>query len=200
MPKLVEKDLKRSEFVVASLAVIARAGLNAATLRRISAEVGCTTGSITHYFAGRDALLVEILRTVHYAAGARMLAVAREAASDAARLEGVLLESLPLDPVRMREWKVWLAFWSAAPVEPRLAGENARRYAEWRGMLETVLGPFCADAEATRREASLLMALVDGLGVRLALLPQDDAALGAKQQAAAADLRQYLKKFTGPGA
>lgn len=198
MPKTVEKAARRSEFVAASLSVIAREGLNAATLRRIAAEAGCTTGSITHYFSGRQALLIDLLRNVHFAAGARMLDVARTAPSDAARLERVLLESLPLDPTRMREWKVWLAFWSASPGEALLAAENARRYDEWRALVETLLTPFCADHNQTQREASLLVALVDGFGVRLALLPETYDRLHEDQARVASDLRDYLRKLMGP--
>lgn len=195
MPKLVDSASKRSEFVDASLEVIALEGLSAATMRRIAAEAGCTTGSVTHYFSGRDALLVEALRSAHYAAAFRMREAASNAASDAARLEAVILESLPLDAVRMREWKVWLGFWSATPAGPDLAAENAQRYREWRDLLETLVVPFRRDPDEVRREASLLMALVDGLGVRLALTEATGDALAAAQAQAAADIGAYLSRL-----
>lgn len=194
MPKAVERAAKRSEFVAAGMAVIAHEGLSAATLRRIAAEAGCTTGAITHYYSGREALLIDLLRSVHYAAGARMMDVARSARSDVDRLERVLLESLPLDAVRMLEWKVWLAFWGAAPGEASLAAENARRYDEWRGLVETLLAPFCADHRQTQREASLLVALIDGFGTRLALLPDAYESLAEAQDQVASDLRAYLRE------
>lgn len=193
MPRLVDVESKRSDLVVASLQVIAREGLEAASLRRIAAQAGCTTGQLTHYFPGREALLIETLRAAHFAAAARMLQAVKGAVTPAARLEGVVWESLPLDAVRLREWKVWLAFWSAAARDVALAAENARRYDEWRDLLETLTAPFHNDALEIRRAASALMALIDGYGVRLTLL--DGAALAA--QAARAELGAHLDQLTG---
>ena len=42
--------------------VIDAEGLEGTTLRRIAAELGCTTGLIAHYFPSKEALLVEVLR------------------------------------------------------------------------------------------------------------------------------------------
>ena len=52
VPKVVDINSKRAELVAASLEVIANDGLAGATLRRIAAHVGASTGSITHYFDG----------------------------------------------------------------------------------------------------------------------------------------------------
>ena len=121
MPKIVDAAAKRAELVEASWEVIARDGLRGATLRRVAAAAGCTTGQLTHYFPGRHDLLVEALRAVHFAAGARMVAAEERARGPRERLEAVLLESLPLDTTRLREWRVWLAFWGEAMHERRLA-------------------------------------------------------------------------------
>ncbi|WP_340645943.1 TetR family transcriptional regulator C-terminal domain-containing protein [Phenylobacterium sp.] len=199
MPRVVDSVSKRSEFVDASLDVIAREGLGAATLRRIAAEAGCTTGSVTHYFSGRDVLLVEALRSAHYAAAFRMTQAAAAAGSDAARLEAVVLESLPLDAVRLREWKVWQGFWSATSASGDLAAENARRYREWRDLLETLVAPFRRDPDEMRREASLLMAVVDGLGLRLALTKEIGDGLAVAQAQATADIGAYLSRLIAGG-
>src|SRR5580692_9848754 len=110
MPKVVDIASKRAAFVLASLDVIASEGLGGATLRRIAAQAGATTGSITHYFSSRDALLVETVAAAHLAAGARMQAALERCETPEDQLEAVVLEALPLDPIRLREWKVWLAF------------------------------------------------------------------------------------------
>jgi AcrR family transcriptional regulator len=197
MPKIVDPEVKRAEFVAASLTVIAAEGLSGATLKRVAAQAGCTTGALTHYFADRGELLVDALRGAHYAAGLRMVTAASLATSDVERLNVVLLEALPLDELRLSEWKVWLAFWSATSGDPVLAAENSRRYDEWRELLETVLTPLARDMEEMRAEAALLIGLVDGLGLRIALFRGSPEDLKAAQTEAVETLERYTTRFQG---
>ena len=94
-PKEVDIQHRRAEFAAATWRIIMDEGLSAATMRRIAAEVHCTTGALTHYFTNREPLLVEALRRAHIAAGARLIEAARKASGDLARLEVVLVEALP---------------------------------------------------------------------------------------------------------
>lgn len=191
MPKTVDHDERRADFVAASWDVIAREGLPATTLRRVASQAGCTTGALTHYFADRKSLLVEALRAAHASAGRRMRAAIAREADPRKRLSAVLHEASPLDAERLREWKVWLAFWGAAAGDPTLAEENRRRYAEWRDLLERLVRPFTGDAAPC--EADLLVALVDGLGVRLALL--DASALDDARRMATAHLDTAMARL-----
>jgi AcrR family transcriptional regulator len=194
MPKAVDVDTKRAQFVAASLDVIANEGLAAATMRRIAAQAGATTGAVTHYFAGREAVLLEAVRAAHFAAGARMQDAARHCPSAADRLEAVVLQALPLDAVRLREWRVWTAFRSVLPGNSALWAANEAGYGAWRGYLQMLLAPFCVDADSVRREVSLLMALVDGIGFRLASMTVNAEDLAAEQMSAAADVLTYLRR------
>lgn len=194
MPRIVDVTTKRAELVAASLDVIANDGLAGATLRRIAAHVGASTGSITHYFDGRDALLVEAVRTAHEAAGVRMTRALERLDDPASRLEAVILEALPLDSHRLRDWKVWSAFRGALPGNSLLSAGNELGYGAWRKLLVVLLEPFFADAEDVRRESGLITALVDGIGFRLAALPRRSPQLAAEQQQAADDIRDYLKR------
>jgi AcrR family transcriptional regulator len=182
MPRVVDHDERRAGFVTASWDVIAEEGLGAATLRRVAAAAGVTTGALTHYFCDREALLVEALRAAHFAAGARMRRAVAAARSDRARLSAVLEEALPFDAARLREWRVWLAFWGEAVGNPRLRRENEERVAEWRDLLEALVAPLVAGAATSGAASAELLSLVDGLGLRLALAPR---ATLAREQAAA---------------
>ena len=144
MPKVVDIASKRAAFVLASLDVIASEGLGGATLRRIAAQAGATTGSITHYFSSRDALLVETVAAAHLAAGVRMQAALERCENPEDQLEAVVLEALPLDPVRLREWKVWLAFRGA------LGGEPVAHRGE-RPRLRRLARPAASSAETVLR-------------------------------------------------
>ncbi len=195
MPKSVDPSERRAELVAASCEVIATEGLKGATLRRVAAEAGCTTGALTHYFSDRRSLMIDALRAVHYQSGGRMAEAAKRASSDLERLQAVLLEALPLDQLRLREWRVWLAFWAESMNDAELAEENARRYAEWRELLQEVVGPLTRHGAQTKHEVAHLVALVDGLGLRLARHTRGDAALEAQQRECVDTLTHHLTRF-----
>ena len=195
MPRIVDPNLKRDAFVRASWAVIGVEGLEAATLRRVAAQAGCTTGSLTHYFPDRHGLLVASLRGAHKAAAARMRAAGRRAPAGAPRLRAVVMEALPLDEERAREWRVWTAFWGAAASEPVLRRENFRRYGAWRAALRALLKPLIADPADIEAEAGLLIAVIDGLGLQIALRDGDDTRLGDLQGRAVRQIDHYLERF-----
>lgn len=170
MPKVVDHDERRAQIVSATWDALASVGLEGATMRVIAERAGCTTGRLTHYFASREEILTAALRAVHERAGVRMIRAA-EGASGASALRAVLLEALPLDDDRRREWQVWLAFWAQAAVDGNLRAENDQRYREWRDVLDRLLREAVPDLRTAERGARVddLVALVDGLGVQAAL-------------------------------
>ncbi|MCZ8281177.1 MAG: TetR family transcriptional regulator C-terminal domain-containing protein [Aquidulcibacter sp.] len=190
MPRVVDHAERRTKFIVASWGVIANEGLNAATLRRVAAAAGVTTGALTHYFTDREALLVEALRAAHFAAGARMLRAAGKLDDDRKRLLAVLEEALPLDNRRLQEWRVWLAFWGEAVGSLALSEENQRRIEEWRDFAETLVLPLVPPGQSTAVVAMSLVALIDGLGVRLALAPA--ASLASERRDARASIARAV--------
>jgi TetR/AcrR family transcriptional regulator, transcriptional repressor of bet genes len=192
MPKSVDLDQKRAEFVDATWRVIRKEGFRAATLRRVAAEARCTTGALTHYFSNREALLLDALKRAHAAAAERMLTISRKAASGPHQLEAVVLEALPLDAKRMDEWKTRLAFWDAASESEPLRRENLKRFNEWSGFLRECLTPLVSNPKARSREVMLLTALVDGLAMRLLMQCRNAAQLYAAAPEIGAAVRDYL--------
>jgi AcrR family transcriptional regulator len=185
MPRLVDHDARKRELLDASLALVASEGIEAATLRRLARAADCTTGAITYYFEGRDALLVAMLRRAHQTTGARMLRAAGRGASPRDRLWAVLMEALPLDPERLAEWRVWLAFWGAAAGNPALVEENLARYAEWRALLQTLVRDLAGTQADLPLRVDALMGLIDGFGLQIALSKglQSEGALALRQSA-----------------
>jgi TetR/AcrR family transcriptional regulator, transcriptional repressor of bet genes len=173
VPRVVDHEQRRRELVAATWAVVAAEGIEAATVRRIAEEAGCTTGRITHYFADKEEVLVAALRQVHRAAGRRMLAAIGQR-SGLEALRAVLAEALPLDENRILEWRVWLAFWGSAATSTSLQAEQHQRYREWRGLLKRVLATaqLSADIDLDRL-VDQIVALVDGFGLQGVLDPQD---------------------------
>ncbi len=155
----------RTTIVEAALSVIASAGLEGATVRRIAEQAGATTGLVTHYFANKDEILIAALRHVHRAAGSRMLdaSIGRQGLP---ALLAVIEESLPLDEVRRTEWKIWLAFWGHATNVPMLLAEQRTRYEEWTNLLTELIGNAGLETSVVG-----LVAIIDGVGVQATVNP-----------------------------
>ena len=192
MPKTVDIDLKRNEFIAAGADVIALEGLAAASMRRIAEQAGCTTGSLTHYFASRKELLVATLKYVHHNAGARMAKVMQANDSAESRLRAVLRESLPFESESLLEWSVWIAFWNASMEDADLTKENTRRYSEWRNVIEQLLEPITSNRSL---EASNLLSLIDGYGLGIARQRVNKRALRQAREECEEALAYYLQEL-----
>lgn len=160
MPKEVDHDERRAEIVCAARTVLARDGVDGATMRRIAREARCTTGRITHYFVDKDELMIAVLRSVHRSSRQRMEAALRDPDGDA-RLERVIEAALPLDAERRNEWSIWMTFLAHAVTSAALQSELKVRYVDWSALLAGVMG-----TEPDSDTVAVLVALIDGLGMR----------------------------------
>ena len=88
---------------------------------------------------------------------------------DAAVLAGYLSCFLPNDDDSLRDWRVWLAFSARALVDPRLAARHRAAYARITAQLAAEV----ADLPDAAAIADMLVALVDGLAIRMMLEPGD---------------------------
>jgi hypothetical protein len=95
------------------------------------------------------------------------------------------MEALPLDPERLAEWRVWLAFWGAAAGNPALVEENLARYAEWRALLQTLVRDLAGTQADLPLRVDALMGLIDGFGLQIALSKglQSEGAVALRQSA-----------------
>ena len=161
-------ETPRRRILRAATDLLVERGIVETSLRTVAARAGCTTGSVTHHFPTRQVLLVAMLRTAHEAAAARMLQRARRETGARERLRAVLEEALPLDARRMREWKVWLAFWAEASHDPAIAAENEARLGEWHALLEALVQPLVRTPRDRNDAVGDLVVRVDGLGLGMA--------------------------------
>ena len=170
MPKIIDHDARRREIVEASWAVIAAEGLDGLTMRKIASAADCTTGRLTHYFANREELVFAALRAVYDAASERMLAALDQPMPPSGQLLLMLEECLPLDALRLREWKIWIAFWSTAAADKRLAAENDARHSRWHKAMLPLIREIAPKSDKTF-EADRLIGIVNGLGLQAAINP-----------------------------
>ncbi|MDP2258432.1 MAG: TetR/AcrR family transcriptional regulator [Caulobacter sp.] len=170
MPKLVDHDVQRRTIAEAAIRVIDRVGLDAARLRDVALEGQVTTGAVTHYFASKDdvleAAMAEVVRRIldrqaDQALGREPVPSLIEAAA----------AFLPLDEERLRDWRVWFAFWGRAAVDARYRALHRSYYADITVSLTRSLTQL-RDAGRLRDRADpailadAVIAAVDGIGVR----------------------------------
>lgn len=138
MPKTVDHDERREEILAAADALVSRGGMPRLTMREIAREVGCSLGSLSHYFADKSELVTALLSRMHRTVGARMQAAADDPGGLAA-IRTVLLEAIPLDGRRHREAMVEISFWAQALGAETLMGVQQREHERFRRFLLRLL-------------------------------------------------------------
>jgi AcrR family transcriptional regulator len=166
MPKHVDHDQRREEIAAALWRLVVREGIEAASVRRVAAEAGWSTGSLRHYFQTHSQLLTFAMELVIQRVTQRVSAL-RPEGSVQTMARRALAEVLPLDADRQAENQVWLAFTARSLVEPELRALRGEAHAALRGL--------CLDAvrvlgvAAPAREAERVHALIDGLALHAVL-------------------------------
>ncbi|AOS62627.1 transcriptional regulator, TetR family [Actinoalloteichus hymeniacidonis] len=164
---VVDPVQRRRAVVEATLRLVAREGVEGASLRKVADEAGLNIGSVRHYFDNHDALLAAAAEEVGDRMGSRLAvhpppevrpASPAEAVATVAR---VVEELLPLDEAKHVEAIVLLEFMAAARRRPVLRPMSERMARDLRQVLHEVLtsvGVRDVDAETAR-----LTALIGGL-------------------------------------
>lgn len=107
----VDHDERRRRIAEVTVDVIAREGLEAATIRRIAAELGGPTKIITHYFADKQELLVWAYRSLAEQSERYLTEVI---ARDPTDIVGALMAMTAVDESQTLLWRVYIAFWDRA--------------------------------------------------------------------------------------
>ena len=173
MPKIVDHEHQRRSIATAAVDVIDVSGLEGMRLRDVAAAADVTTGAVTHYFDGKEAVLEAAMDLIV----ARILEKQTQtvSAQDTDPLRAAE-QFLPIDAESRRDWRVWLAFWGRAVVDENLRARNREYY---RRMSERLAADLEAQApkKFTRRTARIaadaMIAAIDGIGTRATLEPDD---------------------------
>lgn len=203
MPKKIDLDVQRRMIADAAIAVIGEAGLDGAGLRDVAKAAQVTTGAITHYFEGKDAVLEAALNEIVRRTLERMEAGHEEQGRwsvdqfiDRAHMH------LPIDGHSRGEWRVWLAFWGRAMADHRLRAINQRYYAaivdNTVGSLQRLDGAGQTSGRELRKLADAVISAVDGIGLRATLEPEAWPA-GRQRETLEQLLRPLLSPLGGQG-
>jgi AcrR family transcriptional regulator len=176
MPKEVDHDQRREELLEAVWRVIARDGMEGATIRTIAKETGWSTGVLAHYFGDKDDIISSALRLAYERIAARWDAKL-EGLTGIRALHELVLDNLPLDEERELETRLLMNYWSRV-----IRGQDGTPPPSRRGpLLIDLLAQLVADGqeagevrsdEAPEDIAERLLGLIDGFSLHALLNPE----------------------------
>ena len=114
MPKVGMPDIRKPQLVQATMTVIDRVGLHAASIALISKEAGVSTGIINHYFGGKHGLLEETMREILRQLSNTITTALKALPVDAhqQRINAIIEGNFEGYQAENKVAKTWLAFWS----------------------------------------------------------------------------------------
>ncbi|MGA8246728.1 MAG: TetR/AcrR family transcriptional regulator [Nocardioides sp.] len=151
----------------ALVSITAERGLDQVSIREVAAAAGVSVGTVQYYCRSKDEMLEMAFRHILNRMSQRASATPRSG-TIAQVLRRALHEFLPLDDLRRRECRVYLAFAARAAVTPRLAEVQHELLGEMRGRCAGVFQTAKETGEATtdfdpKEAAAVTTALVDGM-------------------------------------
>lgn len=138
MPKIVDHDRRRIELVEATWRIIARLGLERATMREVAEEAGFANGALKPYFPTKNELVQATFEYV-FARTNERVRTAADGLEGLAALRAFCCEVLPLDATRIDEARIVLPFWHVAIHDRGKADLNDGSMAVWREWMTTWL-------------------------------------------------------------
>jgi AcrR family transcriptional regulator len=158
----VDHDERRRRIAQVTVDVIAHEGLEAATIRRIAAELGGPTKIITHYFADKQEMLVWAYRSLSEQSQLYLKGVI---ARDPADIVGVLMAMTAIDESQTLLWRVYLAFWDRAARDPFFADLQRTQIAMALQAIAEVIRTRNGDRPDLESVSQRLNALVQGISI-----------------------------------
>jgi AcrR family transcriptional regulator len=182
--------------------VIAERGADATRFADVAAESGVPVSTLQYYFGSREDLLVAAFR---HASGTEIAALEAEIAAldDPWQQLGHVVASAVTgyQAGRTGSGRLWIESWHFGIRDAEMRADAVRDYGAWRGLAAGVIrrgraaGRF-APQQSPESIAVLTIALVDGVGIPLALGDPEITADGAVRDVLAA-LAEVLH-LTGP--
>ncbi len=190
MPKVGMPKIRKPQLVQATMTVIDRVGLHAASISLISKEAGVSTGIINHYFGGKHGLLEETMREILRQLSETITGRLRELPADAhkQRINAIIDGNFVGFQAENKVAKTWLAFWSYSMHDQHL--KRLQRVNE-RRLLSHLLIELKALFAKEQAEvvAHGIASLIDGIWLRGTLNPD-----GIDAEKARTIINDYLDK------
>lgn len=193
MPRIKgDHEARRREVSEAVWRVLATRGFGGLSMRTVAAELGASTGLLTHYFPTKRDLIVHALELL---SDRTLYRERRSAPPGLASLRAVLLDIIPIDDAAVAGNRIWVSSWDPALNDAELGAGHAVRYANSREKVRRIIAEAQELGELppgdSARAAAAAMSFVLGLVVQALL---DPAAFPAEYQVELLD--DYLAQLT----
>lgn len=119
MPNKNTEKLNRDDIIAAVALLIADQGLENITMRNIAKHVGCSVGTLPHYFEGKDDIVIAALNWSSERIFNR-LASMNDNEIHLTNLYPLLSASMPVDRQADIEWRVRLCLWDYAVTDDEM--------------------------------------------------------------------------------
>ncbi|AAS39314.1 TetR family transcriptional regulator [Clostridium bornimense] len=175
MPKIVDHDEKRKQIAEAAWNIIRKEGVEKASIRRVAAEAGMSSGALRHYFSTQDEMLLFIMN--YYLEEGEKRSQNKEWSENPVQaVEEVLLELVPIDEEKKIETSVWwilaLRSLTSDTIKDKKDEMTDGTYELANSMIEILaLKGVLSDSMNAELEKSRLTALIEGLSIHALLRP-----------------------------
>jgi AcrR family transcriptional regulator len=175
MPKIVDHDEKRKQIAEAAWNIIRKEGVEKASIRRVAAEAGMSSGALRHYFSTQDEMLLFIMN--YYLEEGKKRSQNKEWSENPVHaVEEVLLELVPIDEEKKIETSVWwilaLRSLTSDTIKDKKDEMTDGTYELANSMIEILaLKGVLSDSMNAELEKSRLTALIEGLSIHALLRP-----------------------------
>ncbi len=170
-------DTRRDDLITATLRVIAREGVRAATVRAIAKEAEVTQGLIRYYFSTKDDLIAAAYE-LHMATLVRAADDASKGKDSAQKRLSKFIQVSLQGPVTSHDSiAVWAGFFAVLLHDPSMTVSHQRSYdllrLHLKGLISAVLDEagIETDAQKLRRLSIAGNAILDGLWIEGGALP-----------------------------
>jgi TetR/AcrR family transcriptional regulator, transcriptional repressor of bet genes len=168
MPKLGMGPIRRKQLIAAAIASIHDYGFAEATVAKIAAKAGVSTGMVHHYFADKNDLLAATMRSLLEILRSDAVARLRRAGSPRARVDAVINAAFGDTQFDDDVFSAWLALYGNARSSKRLQRILRIYHRRLDSNLRSDLAPLIG-RDAAGPVAFSIAALIDGLWLRYAL-------------------------------
>ena len=177
MPKVGMQPVRRRQLIDATIETIHRHGFADTTISRIASAAGMSSGIISHYFGGKNALLEATMRFLMQELRNDYLIRLDRAKTPVDRLEAIVNTNFNEEQFTPQVTVAWLSFWAQVPFSKALHRIN-RIY-------------FQRLASNLRHELRQMAAMIDGIWVRSGL-SSGRADVGAARMMVLGTMHLYL--------
>ncbi|WP_162938005.1 transcriptional regulator BetI [Kiloniella sp. EL199] len=168
MPKVGMEEIRKTQLIEATIAMIHEEGFTNASISKISKRAGLSSGIVAHYFDDKSGLLTATLQYLMRKLGEETKKQLEHANTPIERLLAVVNSNFSDEQFKPGVVDVWLAFWALVPTSEKLGRLHKINERRMQSNFQHALKPLLPE-QMVASTATGLAAMVEGLWIRCAL-------------------------------